>query len=164
VSIAIALGGNVGTEAQILERFVHAREALMQLGSVRSASLYRTAPIGPEQPRYLNTVVTLRAPDVQPAELVATTQEIERLLGRDRSREVHWGPRTIDLDILAWGDRVIDTPELRVPHPRLAERRFALEPLTELLGEDAIVPRVGRLGDALARVRDQSCEFIRQAW
>ncbi|HEY4056241.1 MAG TPA: 2-amino-4-hydroxy-6-hydroxymethyldihydropteridine diphosphokinase [Kofleriaceae bacterium] len=164
MSIAIAFGGNIGDEAQILERFVHAREALAQLGPVRSASIYRTAPIGPDQPAYLNTAVLVRAPDVQPGELVATTQEIERLLGRDRSREVHWGPRTLDLDILAWGDRVIDTPELRVPHPRLGERRFALQPLVDLLGEEAHVPRIGRLGDALARVRAQSCEFIRQVW
>ncbi|CAN5745873.1 2-amino-4-hydroxy-6-hydroxymethyldihydropteridinediphosphokinase [soil metagenome] len=164
MSIAIGLGGNIGDEAQILERFGHAREALTQLGSVTSASIYRTAPIGPEQPAYLNTVVLVRASDVQPAELVATTQEIERLLGRDRTREVHWGPRTIDLDVLAWGDRVIETPELRVPHPRVGERRFALEPLCELLGEDAVLPRLGRLGDALARVRDQSCDVIRQRW
>jgi 2-amino-4-hydroxy-6-hydroxymethyldihydropteridine diphosphokinase len=162
--VAIAFGGNIGTDAQILERFAHAREALAHLGSVRSASIYRTAPLGPEQPRYLNTAVLVRAPDVQPAELIATTQEIERLLGRDRAHEVHWGPRTIDLDVLAWGDRVIDTPELRVPHPRLRERRFALEPLAELLGEDVTLPRIGRLGDALSRVRDQACELIQQAW
>ena len=162
--IAIGLGGNIGDESQIIERFVRAREALALLGSVTSASIYRTAPIGPEQPPYLNTAVLVRAPDVQPSELVATTQEIEFLLGRDRSRAVHWGPRTIDLDVLAWGDRVIETPELRVPHPRLGERRFALAPLVDLLGEDATVPRIGRLGDALSRVRDQSCEFIRQNW
>ena len=103
MSIAIGIGGNVGTEAEIIARFVLAREALMQLGTVRSASIYRTAPIGPAQPAFLNTAVLVRSPEMQPAELVATTQEIETLLGRDRAREVHWGPRTIDLDLLWQG-------------------------------------------------------------
>jgi 2-amino-4-hydroxy-6-hydroxymethyldihydropteridine diphosphokinase len=157
-AIAIGLGGNVGSRDEIVERFVRVREALGVLGRVRSAPLYRTAPIGPAQPAFLNTAVLLRADDMLPAELIATTLELERQLGRDRSREARWGPRTLDLDILAWGQRVIRTPELEVPHPRLGERRFALAPLADLLGDDAVVPGVGVLRDALARVRDQQLE------
>lgn len=155
-AIAIGIGGNLGTYDEILARFVRAREALAVLGAVRSAQLYRTAPIGPEQPPFLNTAVLLRVDDMLPAELIATTLELERQLGRVRAER--WGPRTIDLDILAWDQRVIRTPELEVPHPRLGERRFALVPLADLLGEDAMVPGVGVLRDALSRVREQALE------
>ena len=77
-AIAIGIGGNLGTYDEILARFVRAREALAVLGAVRSAQLYRTAPIGPEQPPFLNTAVLLRVDDMQPAELIATTLELER--------------------------------------------------------------------------------------
>jgi len=161
--IVIGIGGNVGTDAELLARFRLAREALAQVGPLRSASLYRTAPIGPAQAPFLNTAVALRAEDMQPGELIAMVLEIERLLGRDRTEVVRWGPRTIDLDILAWGQRVIATPELRVPHPRVAERRFALVPLAELLGEDAALPGVGVLRPALALVHAQALEDL-GAW
>ncbi len=163
--IAIGLGGNVGGEPAIRERFVAAREALAQLGDVRSAALYRSAPIGPEQPAFLNTAIRVRADDTTtPAELVATLRELEHLLGRDRAREVRWGPRPIDLDVLLWDARVIRTPELEVPHPRLAERRFAIAPLVDLFGEAHVVPGYGELGVLAARVRDQLVELVAETW
>ncbi|MDX2093623.1 MAG: 2-amino-4-hydroxy-6-hydroxymethyldihydropteridine diphosphokinase [Kofleriaceae bacterium] len=157
-SIAIGFGGNVGTHDEILARFVRAREAVSVLGAVRSAKLYRSAPIGPAQPAFLNTAVLLRVDEMQPTELIATTRELERQLGRVRGER--WGPRTIDLDILAWDQRVIATPELAVPHPRLGERRFALVPLADLLGEDASLPGIGVLREAIARVRAQDLEAL----
>lgn len=170
--IVIGLGGNVGGDDAVIARFRQAREALAALGDVRSAALYRTAPIGPAQPAFLNTAVSLRLEQPQPRELAETLREIERLLGREREREARWGPRTIDLDILAWGvgshlDRVIRSSEpggIDVPHPRAGERRFALAPLADLAGEDAVLPGVGRVGDALARVRDQQIEQISETW
>ena len=165
--IIIGLGGNVGGDDAVIARFRQAREALAVLGPVRSAPLYRTAPIGPEQPAYLNTAVLLRLEDPQPRELADTLRELERLLGRQREREVRWGPRTIDLDILAWDERVIRASEpggIDVPHPRVHERRFALAPLVDLVGEDAVLPGIGRAGDALARVRAQQIEQISEAW
>lgn len=165
--IAIGFGGNVGGEDAVIARFRQAREALASLGDVRSAALYRTAPIGPEQPAFVNTAVLLRIEEPQPRELAETLREIERLLGRERESEVRWGPRTIDLDVLVWGDRVIRASEpggIDVPHPRVGERRFALAPLADLLGEDHVVPGVGRVGDALARVRDQQLEQISETW
>jgi 2-amino-4-hydroxy-6-hydroxymethyldihydropteridine diphosphokinase len=158
--IAIGFGGNVG---DVRASFVHAREALAQLGDVRSAALYRSAPIGPEQPAFLNTAIRLRDRDMQPDELLATLRELERLLGRDRTREVRWGPRTLDLDVLLWDARSIRTPELEVPHPRLAERRFVLLPLIDLLGDDFVV------GDSTLRVladrvRDQDVELVAERW
>jgi 2-amino-4-hydroxy-6-hydroxymethyldihydropteridine diphosphokinase len=162
--IVIGLGGNVGSEAEIRERFDRARAALTVIGPVRSARLYRSAPIGPDQPAFLNTALRIAASDAQPGELIATLLEIEQLLGRRRAGEARWGPRPIDLDILVWGTRVIRTPELDVPHPRLAERRFALLPLIDLLGEDFVIVGHGAAGDLAGRVADQDCEEIAATW
>jgi 2-amino-4-hydroxy-6-hydroxymethyldihydropteridine diphosphokinase len=162
--IIIAFGGNVGTEAAIIGRFQRVRDALSELGRLRCAALYRTAPIGPDQAPFLNTAVGLVAGDMQPDELLAIVLELESLLGRDRGRETRWGPRTIDLDVLVWDQRVIGSPSLEVPHPRLGERRFALQPLVDLVGEDFEIPRIGRAGTALDRVREQAVELIAQSW
>jgi 2-amino-4-hydroxy-6-hydroxymethyldihydropteridine diphosphokinase len=161
--IVVGLGGNVGGEAELIERFAAAREAIAALGDVRSARLYRSAPIGPAQAAFLNTAVGLVA-DVLPDALIVTLLELERLLGRDRRGEARWGPRRIDLDVLVWDDRTIATPALEVPHPRLAERRFALAPLVDLVGEAYAVPGHGAAGALLARVRDQACEAIAERW
>jgi 2-amino-4-hydroxy-6-hydroxymethyldihydropteridine diphosphokinase len=163
--IAIGLGGNVGGEDAVRARFVRAREALQQLGTVRSAALYRTSPIGPDQPDFLNTALGLVADDVTPAELVATIRELELLLGRDRRSEVRWGPRPIDLDVLAWDARVIRSPELEVPHPRVGERRFALLPLIDLVGPEVVLPGATlSLGALAERCTDQRVEQIATSW
>jgi len=165
-ALVIGLGGNVGGEAAIVARFVRAREALAQLGAVKSAPLYRTAWVGPAhgagprasgpaQPDFLNTAVRVRYRDGTPAELIATILELERLLGRDRRGEARGGPRAIDLDVLAWGARTLRTPELELPHPRLLERRFALEPLADLFEQARPL---------LARVADQRCELVTTTW
>ncbi|HEX7838209.1 MAG TPA: 2-amino-4-hydroxy-6-hydroxymethyldihydropteridine diphosphokinase [Kofleriaceae bacterium] len=162
--LVIGLGGNVGTFAEILERFDRARAALEALGGVRSARLYRSAPVGPSQPWFLNTAVRLAAADAQPAALIAALLEIERLLGRRRDTEVRWGPRPLDLDVLVWGARILRTPELEVPHPRLAERKFALLPLGDLVGEDFVVPGSGRVGSLARGVADQRCDVVADTW
>jgi len=162
--IVIGLGGNLGSEAEIRERFDRARAALTVIGPLRSARLYRSAPIGPDQPAYLNTAVRLAAADAQPGELIATLLEIERLLGRRRTGEARWCPRMIDLDVLVWGTRVIRTEQLDVPHPRLAERRFALLPLIDLLGEDFVIVGHGAAGELARRVGDQRCDEIAATW
>jgi 2-amino-4-hydroxy-6-hydroxymethyldihydropteridine diphosphokinase len=166
--VVIGLGGNVGTQAQIIERFRIARDALAVLGEPgrpRSAALYVTAPVGPPQPDYLNTAVLLQIGDASPLELLATLHELERLLGRERSREVRWGARPIDLDLLVWGTRVVRSPELELPHPRLAARRFALEPLVDLLGEDFEIPGQGRAGLLLQGLReDQQVAPLTSRW
>jgi 2-amino-4-hydroxy-6-hydroxymethyldihydropteridine diphosphokinase len=164
-AIVIGLGGNVGDEAAITQRFVRAREALAQLGDVKSAALYRTAPIGPAQAAFLNSAVRVRWRDAIATEVIATVLEIERLLGRDRRAEARWGPRTIDLDVLVWGTRVIRLPELEVPHPRLAERRFALQPLIDLVGDDTVLPGThDTLGMLVARVASQGLELVQPSW
>jgi len=163
--LAIGFGGNVGGEPAIRARFERAREALVQLGTVRSAALYRSAPIGPAQPPFLNTAVRVQLDvDPTPAELASTLQELERLLGRERANETRWGPRPLDLDVLLWDARAIRTAELEVPHPRLAERRFALAPLIDLFGDAHVVPGAGALGALAARVRDQVVELVAATW
>jgi 2-amino-4-hydroxy-6-hydroxymethyldihydropteridine diphosphokinase len=181
--VVIGLGGNIGGEPAVRARFEAARAALASLGPVCSARLYRSAPLaaspwdtrggnpspaaagvaGP-QPAFVNTAVALRMPAVQPVELIATLLELERLLGRDRASEVRWGPRPIDLDVLVWGARTVRASELEVPHPRLAERKFALAPLVDLLGEGFAIPGVGPAGLALRRVAGQACEEIAETW
>ena len=94
------------------------------------SSVYETAPVGgPDQGDYLNAVV-LAETDLPPADVLERLLDIERGMGRERRER--WGPRTIDLDLLVYGDRSVDVPGLTVPHPRMAERRFVLEPLAEV--------------------------------
>lgn len=143
--IVVGLGGNIGGEDAVRSRFVAARAALYELGTLRSSKLYRTAAIGPDQPDYLNAAVGVRWTDAQPAEVITTVLEIERLLGRDRRGEARWGPRAIDLDVLWWDSRVVRQPDFEVPHPRLRERRFALLPLLDLVHDEDLVAAEARL-------------------
>ena len=157
--IVFGLGGNVGGDEAILGRFTAVAAAIEAWAPVRRSRIYRTAPLGPEQDDFLNAAISVR-PDVEPTpiELITFVLETERLLGRDRTREERWGPRTIDVDVLLWGDRVL-AGELEVPHPRLAERRFALRPLADLVGEVLVVPGVGKtVGELLAATADQRVE------
>ena len=164
-ALVVGVGGNIGDEPAIRERFIRAREALGQLGDLRSAGLYRTAAVGPAQAAFLNTAVRVRIADATPDEILHTVLEIERLLGRDRRSESRWGPRTIDLDILVWGTRVIHTPDLDVPHPRIAERRFALRPLIDLFGDDVVLPGASEtLGALERRVAMQALDEIAASW
>jgi 2-amino-4-hydroxy-6-hydroxymethyldihydropteridine diphosphokinase len=164
-SLAVfGFGGNIGTEAEIQERFVRAREALGQYGPVKSASLYRSAPVGPAQQDFLNTAVQVRIDDGQPDELVAIVREIELLLGRDRRAEERWGPRKIDIDVLVWGSRIVRTPHIELPHPRIVARRFVLEPLAELLSAHTLPGTQESIAKLLERVRDQQVELIATSW
>jgi 2-amino-4-hydroxy-6-hydroxymethyldihydropteridine diphosphokinase len=131
---------------------------------VRSAPLYRSAPIGPEQPAFLNTAVCVSVDDGRPEELIESLLTLERVLGRTRESEARWGPRAIDLDLLVWGARRIRSPRLEVPHPRLAERKFALAPLVALLGPAFDVPGLGPAGELLQRVADQHCDEVAPSW
>jgi len=164
-TIVVGLGGNVGGDAAVLARMARVADALGAWGAVRASRVYRSAPVGgPPQDDYLNAALAVTArPAPTPRELIETVQEIERLLGRDRARETRWGPRPIDVDVLVWGTRLVDRrdpPRLRVPHERLAERRFALAPLADLAGDDLVVPGDGRtVGALLAATADQRVEL-----
>jgi 2-amino-4-hydroxy-6-hydroxymethyldihydropteridine diphosphokinase len=149
VTIAyLALGSNEG------DRRNHLRRAVASLPGVRRVSgVYETAPVGgPAQGPYLNCVVEVDT-DLGPHDLLAECQRVERDAGRVRT--VRWGPRTLDVDILLFDDLTVDDAELTVPHPRMAERRFVLEPLADLAPERCPPGWQERLpAEAVERVAD----------
>jgi 2-amino-4-hydroxy-6-hydroxymethyldihydropteridine diphosphokinase len=99
---------------------------------LKASSFYETDPVGyKQQPRFINAVAAIDT-NLDPDQLMQTLLAIERELGRDRAATVPKGPRTIDLDLLLYDDRIIDTPGLTVPHPAMHERLFVLEPLVEI--------------------------------
>jgi 2-amino-4-hydroxy-6-hydroxymethyldihydropteridine diphosphokinase len=146
----IALGGNVGDARATLDRAV---AALCDGKSVRllaRSADYRTPPWGVEdQPPFINACLAVSTA-LTPRELLARAQEVERAFGRDRASERRWGPRTLDIDLLAYDDVRLDEPDLVLPHPQLFERAFVLVPLAEI-APDRRIAGVG-VADALARV------------
>ena len=141
VQAFIALGSNLG------DRELNLLRAVAEVGRIRDSritalsSFYETEPVGPAgQENYFNAALCLET-SLAPRTLLNELQRIENDIF-NRKRDVRWGPRTIDLDILLYGDIVLDEPDLTVPHPRLHERRFALAPLSEI-APDAVHPLLG---------------------
>ncbi len=149
---AVALGSNLASAwGDREENLYEAVRRAERLGEVLAVSSFvDTAPVGnTEQPRFLNGAMLL-ATDREPLELLRGLLAIERAMGRDRGKVAAKGPRTIDLDLLLMEDVVIETAELTLPHPALAERRFVLEPLAEI-AEEMVEPVSGRtVGELLA--------------
>ena len=144
----IGLGANLGRREETLD------EALRLLGEtdglriVARSELRETEPVGVvDQPLFLNGAAAVDT-ELSPRALLDALLAVERRLGRVRGGR-RWSPRTIDLDLLLYGDQVLDEPGLRVPHPRLHERRFVLEPLAEL-DPGLVVPGSARVSDLLA--------------
>jgi 2-amino-4-hydroxy-6-hydroxymethyldihydropteridine diphosphokinase len=126
----VGLGANLGPREVTLLRAVDLLAAVDGVEVVAVSQLRETDPVGiVDQPPFLNGAVAIDT-SLAPRALLDVLLETERALGRVRAER--WGPRTIDLDLLVYGDQIVDEPGLRVPHPRLAERRFALEPLADL--------------------------------
>jgi 2-amino-4-hydroxy-6-hydroxymethyldihydropteridine diphosphokinase len=149
----IGLGSNLGDRRATLDG---ALAALAEAPGVRvrSVSAYReTEPVGgpPGQGGYLNAAAALET-TLDPIGLLHVLQAVEARVGRVRT--VRWGERTLDLDLLLFDDRIVQTEELTVPHPRLAERRFVLEPMAEV-APDAVEPRSGRTVSELLRELDR---------
>ena len=133
--IYLGLGSNLGDRLANLSRAVDALEE-RGVHLKRSSRVYETEPVGgPVQPPYLNAVVEV-VTDLEPLELLGAALDSELELGRVRSER--WGPRIIDIDLLTYGDREIDEPQLRVPHPRMHDRAFVLVPLLELDADPAL--------------------------
>jgi 2-amino-4-hydroxy-6-hydroxymethyldihydropteridine diphosphokinase len=145
----VALGSNLEDPRRQLREAFSALDAISGSRLVARSPVYRSKPIGPaDQPDYLNAVVELET-RLEAEELLDQLQRIEQQQGRQRSRR--WGPRTLDLDLLAFGDQRVDTTRLRVPHPEIPNRAFVLVPLADL-ANDLELPglgRVSRLLDAL---------------
>jgi 2-amino-4-hydroxy-6-hydroxymethyldihydropteridine diphosphokinase len=146
----VGLGANLGPKEVTILRAVDllgATEGIEVLGLSR---LRETDPVGvTDQPMFLNGAVALETA-LSPGELLDALLRIEQQLGRVRDDE-RWGPRTIDLDLLVYGDETVDEPGLRIPHPRLHERRFALEPLSDL-DPELDIPGLGKVSELLARL------------
>jgi 2-amino-4-hydroxy-6-hydroxymethyldihydropteridine diphosphokinase len=141
---AIALGSNL--ESKFGDREANLREAVRRievLGEVRAvSSFYDTEPVGyREQPRFLNAAMLLKT-ELGPRELMRELLAVERAMGREREESVPKGPRVIDLDLLLYGDWVLWAEELILPHPRMEERRFVLQPLAEI-APDWVHPVLG---------------------
>jgi len=148
--VAIGLGANLGGPLEALRAAVDAIDALPTTTVLIVSDVFRTDPVGgpPGQPEYANAAVLIET-SLAPRALLRELQRIEAEAGRERL--VHHGPRTLDLDILWWQGRVIHEPDLQVPHPRLFERRFALEPLIDVLPEPQFTEAVSALPDQGAR-------------
>ena len=148
----VGVGSNLGDREKTIRRAVELLREAEGVDVVSVSTLRETEPWGPvEQPPFLNGALAIET-DLGPQEVLAVLLEVERALGRVREGE-RWGPRTIDLDVLLFGDLIVDEPGLTIPHPRLHERGFALEPLAEL-APDAVVPGHGRVTDLLASLDD----------
>lgn len=150
----VGLGANLGDAAATVLAAAQRLATLPDSQWQGVSRLYRTPAWGVEaQPDFINAVAAVRT-SLPALALLEQLLHIEREFGRDRSREQRWGPRTLDLDLLLYGDRVLDVPGLQLPHPRLHERAFALVPLLDL-DADAWIPGQGHARDAVS-VLDRS--------
>lgn len=144
----VGLGSNLGEPAVQLRRALDALDELSKSRLVRVSSAYRSTPVGPpDQPCYLNAVALLHT-DLPPHTLLKELQSIEDSQGR--RRDVRWGPRTLDLDLLLYDELSVDDAHLTLPHPRLHERDFVLYPLREISDVNLVLPD-GRDLDTLIR-------------
>lgn len=152
--VYISMGSNLGDRVEMLRRGLDELDRLGDTQVVRLSSIYDTEPLGEvDQPRFLNAVVMIET-ELEPEVLLWNLLLIERRLGRVRTRR--WGPRPLDLDILLYGDQVIDQPWLTVPHPLLHERAFVLVPLAEL-APDLVHPELGiKVAELRDRLRGQN--------
>lgn len=147
--VALALGSNLGDSATILQGAIDDLASVEGISIVAVSRTYETDPVGgPEQDAYLNAVVLI-VTDLDPWALLAVTQSIEQHW--HRVREVRWGPRTLDIDILAIDAETVDSDDLVVPHPRAHERGFVLVPWADV-APDAQIPGHGRVGDLVGEV------------
>ncbi len=139
-TVYIGLGANLN---QPLEQLRQAKIAIAQLPKtfiVATSSIYQSQPLGPQdQPDFLNAVLQITT-EFSPQELLIALQTIEQQQGRQRTQ--HWGPRTLDLDILLFDDQIIDQADLKIPHPEMLNRAFVLVPLAEIAPEKVVSPIV----------------------
>jgi 2-amino-4-hydroxy-6-hydroxymethyldihydropteridine diphosphokinase len=144
----LGLGGNVGDVEVTLDRAMALFADGEQVKLVARSSNYRTPPWGvTDQPPFINCAIAVET-TLSPHALLNRALDVERALGRDRANEQRWGPRPIDIDLIAYGDLSIDEADITLPHPRLFERAFVLLPLSEIVPDRVIAGR--RVRDSLA--------------
>ena len=158
VVVWIGLGSNMGQAADQVEQAIAALTDAPGLELTARSSLYRTAPVGNvDQPDFINAVVRASC-RIGCYVLLEALQEIEKRFGRSRDGE-RFGPRSLDLDLLMYADQTVSSPQLELPHPRMHERLFVLEPLTEIEG-DITVPGRGRLSVLRQACLDQRVQRL----
>src|SRR3954449_10109986 len=154
----IALGGNVGDVRATFAKAIANICGMAQAALLARSSDYATPPWGEtEQDRFINACIEIET-SLDPHALLFTLHKIEKKFGRNRATETRWGPRTLDLDLIAYDDVRIGKPELTLPHPRLFERAFVLVPLAEIAPERVIAGRIVR--EALAQVSTEGIERL----
>ena len=160
VPVVLALGANAGDPAAALRSAVAALAALPELSGAEVSAVAETDPVGgPPQPDYLNAVVRALT-TASPRRLLAACAAVETAHGRDRAVEERWGPRTLDVDLVAYGALVAADATLAVPHPRARERAFVLLPWASLAPDD-VLPGAGRVGDLAAALGDPAAAGVR---
>lgn len=153
----IGIGANLGQPRDQITSAMASLARLPHTSVLRSSSLYRSAPVGKtDQPDFFNAAALITT-FLDPTELLRSLLEIEHDHGRTRA--LRNGPRTLDLDLLLYDDRIIDAPGLSVPHPRMHERRFVLDPAVEI-DPDCVIPGRGPARDLLAQTLDQQVERL----
>lgn len=156
--VLIALGGNVGDVRTTFRKAIANICGMAQAALLARSSDYVTPPWGEEnQARFINACIEIET-SLDPHALLFTLHKIEKQFGRDRAREQRWGPRPLDLDILAYDDVSLQKPELTLPHPRLFERAFVLVPLAEIVPDRLIGGRTVRA--ALAQLSTEGIERL----
>ncbi len=146
----VGLGANLGAREETIRRAIELLGREDEVDVVAVSRVRETDPVGViDQPRFLNGAVVVDTA-LAPRDLLDVLLRIERQLGRVRDG-TRWGPRTIDLDLLVYGDEEIDQPGLTIPHPRLGERRFALEPLAEV-DPELVIPGLGRVSELVTHL------------
>ncbi|WP_239619021.1 2-amino-4-hydroxy-6-hydroxymethyldihydropteridine diphosphokinase [Cohnella mopanensis] len=134
----VALGANLGDRESSLTEALNRLQADTELEVLRISAAYETAPVGfTDQPSFLNMAVSLTT-ELDPITLLRRLLAIEQEMGR--VRDVRWGPRNIDLDLLLYGETTMDTPELTLPHPRMGQRAFVLVPLRDIWPKEILFP------------------------
>lgn len=157
----VALGGNLGDVRDTIDRAVAAFCDGQKVRLLARSSDYRTLPWGVEdQPAFVNACIAVET-RLTPRALLARAQAVERALGRERSKERRWGPRQIDIDLIAYEDVALEDPDLTLPHPQLFARAFVLVPLVEIAPERLIGGR--RVRDALAQLDTRGVEKLADA-
>ena len=156
--VLIALGGNVGDVRSTLKKAIANICGMTQAALLARSSDYATPPWGEEnQARFVNACIEIET-GLDPHALLFTLHKIEKKFGRDRANEQRWGPRPLDLDLLAYDNFSLQKPELTLPHPRLFERAFVLVPLAEIVPDRLIAGR--RVAAALAELSTAGIERL----
>jgi 2-amino-4-hydroxy-6-hydroxymethyldihydropteridine diphosphokinase len=155
--VYIGLGSNMELPRQHITAAIQSLSDIESTRMLKVSSLYKSKPVGPlDQNDYINAVAQIET-DLKPLELLDSLQTIEN--EHDRVRNERWGPRTLDLDILMFGEEVIQNDRLTIPHPEMGNRSFVLVPLAEIKS-DCVIPGKGLLGDLISNIEQDGLEIL----